>query len=206
MAEGTPITQMQNNSRNLKDLDFVNVPLKFEPQKYVNVFADKNNKSLAETLEHRRYVKLKPIVLEKYSSFLDQPLGKFLLENKQNGDDFYLRFLNKYGDLEYSEFSISDMNFFNLKGIYAYILGDEIKYIGRCRDQMKKRINQGYGKINPKNCYLDGQATNCHLNSRVTLLSGEVSLWLCAMDAEEEIESVERKLIQKILPPWNIQR
>lgn len=198
---------MNRNIWNLsKGFDFVRVPLVFEQGRYINVFADKNNKTLAETLEHSRYAKLKPVVSEKYADNLDQPLGRFLLEVKKLGDPFYLHFLNKYGDLEYSKFFISDAKFFQSRGIYAYGVGTDLKYIGRCRDQMKKRINQGYGKIHPKNCFLDGQATNCHLNSRVTSANGEISLWLYKMDDVDEIVSMERKLIQAHQPPWNIQR
>jgi hypothetical protein len=45
---------------------------------------------------------------------------------------------------------------------------------------MKKRISQGYGKISPKNCYLDGLATNCHLNALITETiksKKEILLW-----------------------------
>ncbi|MFK4618979.1 hypothetical protein ABIF50_002256 [Bradyrhizobium diazoefficiens] len=63
-------------------------------------------------------------------------------------------------------------------GVYAYFVGDDLKYIGRCKDSMKKRINHGYGKVHPKNCYLDGQSTNCHLNALIAPLRESVSLWL----------------------------
>lgn len=195
-----------NNWQLSEGFDFVRVPLIFEQDRYVNVFAAKNNKSLAETLDHKRYAKLKTAVLERYEDYLDCPLGTFLLEIKNLGDPFYRHFLNKYGDLEYSKFAISDASFFQLRGIYAFRVAGDLKYIGRCRDQMKKRINQGYGKIHPKNCYVDGQATNCHLNSRVTLSKDEISLWLCKMEDEDEIMMTERRLIQTYQPPWNIQR
>lgn len=71
---------------------------------------------------------------------------------------------------------------------------------------MKKRVNQGYGKIHPKNCFRDGQATNCHLNALITAATSEVTLWLCRMDHGDEIEAVESELIQRYMPPWNIQR
>lgn len=186
--------------------DFVHVPLSFTQERYVNVFAEKNNKTLAETLKHSRYAKFEPVVLERYADYLNQPLGQFLLEVKQLGDTFYRSFLNKYGDLEYSNFSISDAEFFQLRGIYAYHDGYNLKYIGRCLDQMKKRINQGYGKIHPKNCYLDGQATNCHLNSKITSHKGAVSLWLCKMDDLDGIKEIEGRLIQENDPPWNLRR
>jgi hypothetical protein len=103
-------------------------------------------------------------------------------------------------------FFITDQTVLQSKGVYAYLLGDELKYIGRCKDSMKKRIDQGYGKIHPKNCYLDGQATNCHLNSRITEVKDNVTLWLYQMESPSEIESMERALIRSCHPPWNIQR
>ncbi|NKQ36867.1 MAG: hypothetical protein HF973_14810 [Chloroflexi bacterium] len=102
-----------------------------------------------------------------------------------------------------SFFVIADSKFENTRGIYAYFVGDELKYIGRCRDSMKKRINQGYGKIHPKNCYLDGQVTNCRLNWLITGVQKNISLWLCVMDSLDEIVDEEKRLIRVCDPPWN---
>ena len=79
-----------------------------------------------------------------------------------------------------------------------------MKYIGRCKNSMKKRVNQGYGKIHPKNCHRDGQATNCRVNARITARSSPVALWLSRMDDGDVIETVERALIREHAPPWNI--
>ena len=70
---------------------------------------------------------------------------------------------------------------------------------------MRKRVNQGYGRIHPKNCFRDGQATNCHVNARIAAETSDVTLWLCRMDNHADIEAVERGLISEYLPPWNIQ-
>ena len=70
---------------------------------------------------------------------------------------------------------------------------------------MRSRVNQGYGRIHPKNCFRDGQATNCHLNARITATTSEVTLWLCNLDNSKDIEALERGLMQKYVPPWNIQ-
>lgn len=83
-------------------------------------------------------------------------MSDFLTILKQNDDDFYMKFLNQYGDLIYSRFTINDEYFSGEKGLYLYTVDDEIKYIGRCLDTFKTRVNRGYGKIVPKNCYLDG--------------------------------------------------
>ncbi len=186
--------------------EFERVPLRFDGGAHSDVFAEKNNKTLEQTLVHRRYARLARLVLPKYASCLARPLGKFLCELKCNGDDGYLRFLNKYGDLTYSTFAIAHEGSLGAKGVYAYWVDEELKYIGRCRDSMRKRVNQGHGKIHPKNCYLDGQATNCHLNALITQARNSVSLWLCAIASDEEIERTELQLLRRYSPPWNIQR
>lgn len=186
--------------------EFVQVPLVFEGKPYKDVFGEKNNKTVAETLVHQRYKKFERDIKRKYPDSLEKPLGSFLLELKKNGDAFYKQFLNRYGDLRYSIFKISNLKYLDSMGVYAYFSEQNLKYIGRCKDSMKKRVNQGYGKIHPKNCYLDGQATNCHLNARITTEENKVTLWLHKMDSELEIEKLEKVLIHVCNPPWNIQR
>jgi len=187
-------------------LEFLHLPLKFESGTHSNAFAQKNNKTLGQTLAHRRYAGLADVVLPKYASFLTVQLGTFLYGLKRDGDEDYRRFLNRYGDLTYSRFEIATEASLNGKGVYAYCVGDELSYIGRCKDSMRKRVNQGYGKIHPKNCYLDGQATNCHLNALITQTRGDISLWLFPLTADQEIEALERQLLRRYCPPWNIQR
>ncbi|MEK7223887.1 MAG: hypothetical protein AAB156_06395 [Pseudomonadota bacterium] len=169
------------------------------------MFGQKNNKTVLETLGHRRYARLRRQVEGAYPNLLQELLGNFLLSLKRRGDDLYRKFLNKYGDDKYSIFRIDDEEVLDKRGIYAYTVTNELKYIGRCRDSMRKRVNQGYGKIHPKNCYVDGQATNCHLNALITTEKEAVRLWFCELDLSE-IEPVERALISEHQPPWNIQR
>lgn len=185
--------------------DLERVELNHEHGAYTNLFALKNNKSLGETLKHRRYAKLSKEA-ERFSAFMDAPLGEFLLSLKLDGELFYRLFLNKHGDKTYSTFSIQDQDVLMSKGIYAYYVGDQLKYIGRCRDFMKKRINQGYGKIHPKNCYLDGQSTNCHLNAKITEAGKTANLWFCALKSDDEIWSAETQLIRRYSPEWNVQK
>jgi hypothetical protein len=185
---------------------FERVALRFVEGRKTNVFSQKNNKSLRETIEHGRYSGLRGEALEKYADALDQPLGTFLLEIKLRGDLFYKKFLNAYGDAIYSTFCIADDSFLKKRGVYAYVVDGNVAYIGRCRDSMSKRINQGYGKIHPKNCYVDGQATNCHLNALITSAGVGTELWLCPIDSVDDISVVEVELVRAHSPPWNIHR
>jgi hypothetical protein len=113
---------------------FERVPLRFVEGQRTNLFSQKNNKSLGETIEQRRYLGLRTEILAKYDHALDQPLGTFLLDIKLKGDLFYKRFLNAYGGALYSTFVIADDSFLKKRGVYAYVVEGSVTYIGRCRD------------------------------------------------------------------------
>jgi len=185
------------------EYQFHSVPLSFQKGVFSDLFGKKNNKTVRETLAHPKYASLRDATEAAYPSRLREPLGSFLLDLKQNGDDFYRRFLNPYGDLEYSIFQITDKSVFDKCGVYAYKAGGELCYIGRCRNALQKRINQGYGKIHPKNCYRDGQITNCRLNALITMGSEAVSFWFCEL-ASDKIIATERCLIDEYQLRWNI--
>ena len=68
---------------------------------------------------------------------------------------------------------------------------------------MKQRIDQGYGEIHPKNCYIDGQATTCRVNTMVTETRPHVSLWIHPMECSNRIENLEQRLIDQLRPEWN---
>jgi len=189
---------MDNIERSLIDIS-----LHFENQIYTDVFKDKNNKTLKETIETSTYRSLVKIVSQNYFQELDTSLGDFLLKLKNNGDEFYKEFLNKYGDLEYSIFLLENKEQYHLKGVYFYYLNSELKYIGRCRDSMQKRVNSGYGKISPKNCFKDGQSTNCKVNALVTQNREAIMLKIYPMDDVKEIEELESRLIDELMPEWN---
>lgn len=184
--------------------EFEKLDLTFDEGTFADVFKEKNNKTVAETISHARYQKLGMFVPKNYADYLDTPLGHFLGELKDSGDEFYKRFLNRYGDSTYSRFYIPTESALAQKGIYCYSVSGNLKYIGRCRDSLKKRINQGYGKIHPKNCYIDGQATNCHLNALITEVAEAVDFWFCELDIGD-INDAEKDLIAEYKPEWNIQ-
>jgi hypothetical protein len=139
--------------------------------------------------------------------YLDVPLGQVLLILKQNNKAIYKEFLNPYGNLAYSQFSIQDAEVLNQKGLYTFTLDQEIVYIGRCLDSFKKRINYGYGKIAPKNCYRDSQSTNCHLNSLITQekQTKMIGFYVLSLNNIEQIKRLEADLVKLYNPRWNTQ-
>lgn len=186
-------------------LEFLRVLIEFGDSRTTDLFGKKNNKTLRQTLLHPKYAHLTPGVVEHYADSLERRLGDFLLELKRGNDPFYRGFLNRYGDVSYCDFRLRDSSIHKLKGLYCFTVDGTVKYIGKSTDSFAKRINQGYGRIHPKNCYRDGQATNCHLNALIGSCFGQVDLFVCPLDNIEDIKATEAALIAKEKPDWNIQ-
>lgn len=185
-------------------LQFQEVKLSFVDGFRTDVFGQKNNKTVAETLAHGRYAKFEKWISSEHSTSQDKPLGTFLLGLKASGNLSYKRFLNAYGDGSYCTFRMERSPLSRMKGLYCYRLTGKVVYVGRSYDPFDKRINQGYGTIHPKNCFLDGQATNCHLNALVASNTTKTSLFVCPLESDSEIERLERRVIHLLQPQWNI--
>ena len=179
------------------------IELSFLEFNIINIFRNESNKTLQETILMDKYKHLKSEIEESYKTFLDLPIGEFLYQLKSSNNTFYQKFLNPYGDLTYSKFCLKNKEDYDVKGVYFYYVKDELKYIGRCRDSMKKRINAGYGKISAKNCFKDGQSTNCKINNLVTRHKNDIVLKILVLGDDKEIEKMEKELITKHKPMWN---
>ncbi len=189
------------------DLDrFIQVDLEFEEFDIENLFARFDAHTLEEILRKDKYLKFVQTCFERYSMFMEIKLGKFLGMLKEQGDDYYKHFLNDYGDLSFCKFRMVGKEFSNLKGLYVYKSDDQIKYVGRVKGDYNfyQRINMGYANISPKNCYIDGQSTNCHINAIVNSSKGNIKLFVLPMVSDDEIVRTERWLINLVKPDWNI--
>jgi hypothetical protein len=185
-------------------LIFHQLPLVFLDHGLTNLFAHKNNKTVSETLTHRRYQNLDSLVRQRYPLALHEPLGMFLFSLKCAEDSTYKRFLNAYGDGVYCKFMTVPSPLAEQKGVYCFCIAGKVVYVGRSRASFLRRINQGYGTIHPKNCYLDGQATNCHLNALIALEIDAVSCYVSPLGNDQQIDNWERQLICAYRPAWNI--
>lgn len=177
-----------------------------------NIFSE-NKKSLlyklvkAQKNPKDRLNKIASVHLLKYKDLLHKPLGSFLVKLKEENNDDYKLYLNKYGDNKYCHFKIEKNN--DKRGLYCYIVNNDIVYIGRSKKTFKERINE-YGKITPYNCLIDGQATNCNINSKINKLD-KVFIGFHIMEGATDIEisNLEKELInflKKTNVLWNVQK
>lgn len=189
---------------NDKIINFQIIPLTFVSNDISSVYYTKNNKTLSQTFDHHKYSRLKLLLADKYTEHHNRRLGDFLKSLNELNDKNYISFLNKYGDNKFCEFKITDN--LNDKGVYCYIVDSKIKYVGRCTDNFKKRINQGYGKIHAKNCFIDGQATNCRVNSLLNSSDNvQLGVYVMTDKTTEEIKELEKLILKFDTYEWNIQ-
>ena len=109
--------------------------------------------------------------------------------------------LHEYGNRSFCRFSIHS-KWSKVPGVYAFFINGELAYIGQCCD-FAKRINQGYGNISPRNCYIGGQSTNCKINKLILnsySLGNKVTLYFYKTNDYINVESL---MIKELNPPYN---
>lgn len=107
--------------------------------------------------------------------------------------------LSYHGKGAFCRFSI---NAGDMPGVYLWVVDGQIIYIGET-SRLQQRLNNGYGIISPRNCYIGGQNTNCKMN-KVILDYHEfgkmVSLYF---HPTTEHKMVELELLRKVKTPYN---
>ncbi len=109
--------------------------------------------------------------------------------------------VHEHGWGPFCKFSIS-REWEGLTGVYIYLVDGKPKYVGEAED-LRKRVNRGYGNISPRNCFKGGQRTNCRINNNIfeAARNGkEIELYFCETD---ERKGLEEELIHKIKPECN---
>ena len=108
--------------------------------------------------------------------------------------------LNKQGKGPFCKFRIDKS--LQIEGVYIIRSNDEPVYVGECVN-LSKRFNMGYGQISPKNCFKNGQSTNCKVNNFILKESLKGSTIEMLFYETEKRNIIETDLIYKLNPIWN---
>lgn len=109
--------------------------------------------------------------------------------------------LNPHGKGPFCKFKFPSE--FPFAGVYALTVSDRVTYIGECVNLSTRWGLGQYGSIQPKNCYVGGQSTNCKINNRVleSCRAGHrVQLWFHRTNNHKPLEQMLRA---KLRPEWN---
>lgn len=159
----------------------------------------KTNKSITEEIRKVRYKGVYHNFLQEQPEIINRfKIGEYIMHLKTNCDERYRLLLNNSGDRNFCKFRIE--NYHTQKGIYCFSLNDEIKYFGKAvaKGGFSKRINSGYGNISPYKTTLNGNSTNCHINSLFNEYNTQIKIYMCQLNnlSNLDIENLESNLIR----------
>ena len=109
--------------------------------------------------------------------------------------------LNEYGDSDFCIFDV-ETDITN-SGVYVLFFGEELVYIGQAKNFKKRWSRTNYGSISPRNCFVGGQSTNCHINSAICAQSKKGTHIYLYFYPTEDYNNVERTLIKARHPELN---
>lgn len=112
--------------------------------------------------------------------------------------------LNRHGQGPFCRFSVAGLP--AAPGVYAVTVAQALVYVGIATDLNRRWGTSGYARVQPRNCYVGGQSTNCKVNHAILLAARErlaVRLWIHRTDTPRPLEA---HLIDELAPPWNDQR
>ena len=108
--------------------------------------------------------------------------------------------LNQHGSGSFCRFTIHAGNW---PGVYLWVVGDEIIYIGETSG-LARRFNTGYGVIEPVNCYVGGQSTNCKMNKVVLEQTKKGQYVKLYFYETNEYKKIELELLNQIKTKVNV--
>ncbi len=108
--------------------------------------------------------------------------------------------LNKNGEGSFCKFKLAIEP---ISGVYLWVADNQIIYIGEASN-LSKRFNMGYGNISPKNCFKNGQSTNCKMNKIVKEYYEKNILIEIYAYYTKEYKKIEKELIIKYSPKFNV--
>ena len=112
--------------------------------------------------------------------------------------------LNKFGLGPFCSFSLHSKGYWGASGVYAIFDNKSLLYIGKTVN-LERQFNNGFGTIQPINCYVGGQSTNCKINSMILAkyIAGN-NIHLYFLETKEN-DRVKRHLVSELKPCRNIQ-
>lgn len=127
---------------------------------------------------------------------------EFMPQSRYNNRKYLA--LHKYGGGPFCGFRIERNVVF--QGVYIITKNEYVVYIGECQN-LASRFNNGYGQISPRNCYENGQRTNCKINRLImkSIVTGnKIDLWFLKTYGDKSTrKEIEAELRAQYKPTWN---
>jgi hypothetical protein len=109
--------------------------------------------------------------------------------------------LNPHGGGPFCRFRIPGAQ--HRAGVYVLTVADDVMYVGETQDLAHRWGLSQYGSIQPKNCYVGGQSTNCKINARILTSTKASKLLDLFFFESNDRHAIQDWLIENLHPPWN---
>jgi len=118
--------------------------------------------------------------------------------------------LHAYGALPFCRFSLGRVT--AQAGLYVLTVDGAPVYVGETLNVARRWGSGGYAAIQPRNCFVGGQQTNCRINANVRReheLGGVIELWFAPVrqqagaDLKAQLRGLESRFVDELRPRWN---
>ena len=113
--------------------------------------------------------------------------------------------LHAYGRGLFCKFKFPNLD--NRPGVYALQIDNEFRYVGQTINLAQRWGPVNYGSISPRNCFNEGQPTNCRINHHMWKAgsnNADISLWFLEVTGgKPDLDRIENELIYQLDPIWN---
>ena len=131
---------------------------------------------------------------QELSKYQDSRLGQVMADFRLRSNLVYRRFLNAYGEEDFSSFCLADEGAERAKGILMVYAEGRLCHLEGCHNDFSERIDRGIGAVMSDACYLDGDETACRLNSIVTACRPAAVIYIHEISDDAAIDTAVNSL------------
>jgi hypothetical protein len=133
------------------------------------------------------------------SKYQDSRLGQVMADFRLRSNMVYRRFLNAYGEEDFSSFCLQDEETGHAQGILMVYAKGRICHIEGCHTGFSELIERRFGALMSDACYRDGDETACRINSIVTTCRPAPVIYIHAVSDETGIDAMVASLTARYL-------
>lgn len=109
--------------------------------------------------------------------------------------------LHEWGEGPFCRFKIP-LRFRDKAGVYLLVVGGKICFAGWCRS-LVQRMNQNYGTISPRKCFVGSEPENCLVNHQI-LIAAQAKKKIQIYLLQDAAPEVCDEIITCLSPGWNL--
>ena len=159
-----------------------------------------SKRTVQEALDGPEFAEVKSEHGQELAKYGGSRLGQVLSDLRLRSNPVYRRFLNAYGEEDFSTFSLENVDAGHEKGVMLVLAERRLCLVLGCHSTFLDCIDRRFGTLLSDACYLDGDETACRVNCTVTACRPEPVIFLHDLSDDAAIDAVVAELKTKYFP------